>query len=130
MTPQRIDASSYSVLGPSNDFRNATSPFNPAEGSPPFFQIFSKEFLKVLGPNPSIRVIAQNDSFAFAHEAPIWFPPTDEVFFSSNNGGPLGFSGWDHNNRVSKINLKDAANGSMVNLTKVRVVNIFDSSKI
>ena len=32
--------------------------------------------------------MASNASFAFAHEAPIYVPETDEVFFASNVGGP------------------------------------------
>lgn len=45
----------------------------------PFFQIFDDEFLDVLGANATIRMIAQNETFAFAHEAPIWHPATDQV---------------------------------------------------
>lgn len=33
-------------------------------------------------------------------------PETQELFFGSNDGGPLGLSGPDANNQVSKISLK------------------------
>ena len=66
-------------------------------------------------------MIAENDTFAFAHEAPIWVPPTDEVFFASNDGGALGFSDINHNNQVSKINLGDVKANNLVNYTKVSV---------
>ena len=84
--------------------------FNPTGSSPPFFQIFDKSFLSLLGPSPSLHVIASNDSYAFAHEAPIWVESTDEVFFAANSGGTLGMSDINHNSKVWKISLKDAEN--------------------
>lgn len=62
-----------------------------------------------------------NESFAFAHEAPVFFPDTNEVTFASNDGGPLGMSDLDHNNQVAKISLDDPqiAKGGMVTVTKV-----------
>ena len=77
----------------------------------------------MLGPNASIRLISQNETFAFAHEAPIWVPATDEVFFASNDGGALGMSDIDHNSQVSKISLKDPSivSGGLVKPEKVRV---------
>ena len=74
----------------------------------PFFQVFHPEFLDILGPNATIRSIAANPDFAFANEAPVWVPDTDEVFFSSGYGA-LGFSDIDHNNRVLKISLGEVA---------------------
>ena len=109
------------MIGSNGPFRNQTELFNPSGVRPPFFQIFDKSFIDILGPSPSIRVIAENDSFAFAHEAPIWVPSTDEVFFASSDGGPLGFSDLNHNNQVSKINLKDVKASNLVNYTKVSV---------
>lgn len=49
-------------------FRNITTPFNPTNLNPPFFQIWNESFLDILGPNPSVRIIAERDDFAFAHE--------------------------------------------------------------
>lgn len=82
--------------------------FNPTSTAPPFFQIFDKGFLDILGKSPSFDEIASNDTFAFAHEAPIYVPSTDEVFFGSNDGGALGNSDWDNNNMVLKVSLKEA----------------------
>lgn len=76
-------------MGPNADFRNDsfTVLFNPTSTTPPFFQIFDQRFLAILGDAPSFREIASNATFAFAHEAPVYNEPTDEVFFSSNDGG-------------------------------------------
>ncbi|KAK0458886.1 calcium-dependent phosphotriesterase [Desarmillaria tabescens] len=107
-----VDLLSYSVLGANGSFRessfdNATF-FNPTLTAPPFFQVFHEGFLDILGPSSSIREIASNASFAFAHEAPIYFPETDEMFFASNDGGSLGMSDLYHNNVYGKISLSAA----------------------
>ncbi|KAF9465894.1 calcium-dependent phosphotriesterase [Collybia nuda] len=105
-----VDPRSFAVLGGVNaTFRESSfeTSFNPTSTAPPFFQIFDPSFLTILGPNPSIRQVASNSTFAFAHEAPVYVSATDEVFFASNDGGPLGMSDLDHNSVVGKISLKD-----------------------
>ena len=97
--------------------------FNPTNISPPFFQVYHPGFLKVIGSDPSIRAIAVNPSFAFAHEAPIWVPETDELFFSSQNGGPLGFSDWDTNNQVGKLSLSEAKRLAVASGSKTSPLN-------
>ncbi|CAL1710465.1 unnamed protein product [Somion occarium] len=106
-----IDPLDFNVLSQNGAFRDSsfTEFFNPTNSTPPFFQVFHPDFLSILGKKPSIRAIAANPEFAFAHEAPIWLPGTDEVFFASNDGGPLGMSDIDHNNQVSKVSLKDVS---------------------
>ena len=117
-----MNPKSFAVLGEGSTFRSSASdPFNPTSTAPPFFQVFDESFLSILGSNPSIREIASNSTFAFAHEAPIYDPTTSEVFFSSNNGGALGMSDLEHNNVVGKISLTNvdsaiAANESTVNV--------------
>ncbi|KAF8880549.1 D-lactonohydrolase-like protein [Infundibulicybe gibba] len=104
-----IDPRSFAVLGPNETFRSSSfnDLFNPTSTAPPFFQIFDKGFLSILGASPSIHEVASNPNFAFAHEAPIYNMPTDEVFFASNDGGPLGESDLNHNNLVGKISLTE-----------------------
>ncbi|KAI0037153.1 hypothetical protein K488DRAFT_75487 [Vararia minispora EC-137] len=119
---QMVDLISSSVMGPNATFRNDsfTDLFNPDDVLPPFFQVFDTSFLDILGPSPSIRRIAFNPDFAFAHEAPIWNPITDEITFASNDGGALGNSGLNANNIVNSINLSDippSSNGTEVNVT-------------
>ena len=108
---QFIDPRSFAVLGANSPtFRNSsgTQFFNPTNSSVPFFQIFDDSFRSLLGSSPSLHLIASNDSYAFAHEAPIWVESTDEVFFAANSGGALGMSDIDHNSKVGKISLKKA----------------------
>ncbi|KAI0643990.1 D-lactonohydrolase-like protein [Trametes meyenii] len=104
-----VDPRSFAVLGNAGAFREDAFAdlFNPTNTSPPFFQVFDPAFLRLLGPGATVRAVAANPTFAFAHEAPIWVSSTDEVFFASNDGGALGRSDIDHNNQVSKISLRD-----------------------
>ena len=82
------------------------SSFNPQNATPPFFQIFDKSFLEVLGETPAFYEVASNETFAFAHEAPIYVAESDQLFFASNAGGDLGMSDWDNNNQVAVIDVK------------------------
>lgn len=98
-------------MGPNATFREDTFSelFNPTNATPPFFQVFDEAFLDILGPNATIRAVAADPTFAFAHEAPIWDPSTDEVFFCSNDGGALGHNDINTNSQVFKISLTDVA---------------------
>ncbi|KAJ6466874.1 calcium-dependent phosphotriesterase [Mycena sanguinolenta] len=104
-----VSPQSFAVLDPDGTFRNDSfdTGFNPTGTEPPFFQIFDEAFLKVLGKAPTLTEIASNSTFAFAHEAPVYIPELDSVFFASNDGGALGMSDINHNNKVGMINLKD-----------------------
>ncbi|EMD32368.1 hypothetical protein CERSUDRAFT_108812 [Gelatoporia subvermispora B] len=103
---------------------NSTSSFPSSTKLPPQSVIFHPDFLSVLGSTPSIRVVASNADFAFAHEAPIWVPETDEVFFASNDGGPLGMSDLNHNNQVSKISLKEVESALQASGSSTAPVNV------
>ncbi|KAK0437813.1 D-lactonohydrolase-like protein [Armillaria borealis] len=116
-----VDPRLVATLGANASFREDSfdSHFNPTNTSPPFFQIFDRSFLAILGSSPSIHEVASNDTFAFAHEAPVYDPSSDEVFFASNDGGLLGMSDLEHNNQISKLSLSaaEAVKGSSVPVT-------------
>ncbi|KAL9709530.1 hypothetical protein Ac2012v2_007269 [Leucoagaricus gongylophorus] len=105
-----IEPRSFAVLSNNFPFRtdSLSQHFNPTNATPPIFQVFNQAFLDILGPEASIVEIASNATFAFAHEAPVYVPTTDEVFFASNDGGSLGNSDLNHNNMVFKLSLADA----------------------
>lgn len=52
------------------------------------FHIYDDEFYDVIGPNPSLTLLAQTESDPVFHEAFVWYPPTNEVFFVQNAGHP------------------------------------------
>ncbi|PPQ74581.1 hypothetical protein CVT26_007801 [Gymnopilus dilepis] len=107
-----VDPHSFAVLGANGPFRTSafTQFFNPTSSKAPFFQIFDPAFLDIIGPNPTFNEVASNATFAFAHEAPIFNPGTNEVFFASNDGGALGMSDINHNNRYGKISITAVQN--------------------
>ncbi|KAF8492523.1 hypothetical protein JB92DRAFT_3002938, partial [Gautieria morchelliformis] len=115
-----IDVPGLAVLGANGNFRDDT-PWNPTNTTPPVFQVWDSSFLDILGSNPSVRLISGRDDFAFAHEAPIWIPATNEVFFAGNDGGPLGMSSLTRNNQVFKISLKDVYGTGPQNITFTKV---------
>ncbi|KAA1474220.1 D-lactonohydrolase-like protein [Dentipellis sp. KUC8613] len=121
-----IDPLSFAVIGENGTFRenSITSFFNPTNTSPPFFQVFDPAFLDILGPHATIRSVASNPDFAFAHEAPIWNPETDDFFFASNDGGALGFSDLNHNSKYGKINLKEVASAIQDANASTSAVNV------
>jgi gluconolactonase len=104
-----IDPLMYNVVGQNyTAWRNlSTVGFNPTNTAPPFIQVFDPSFLNVIGSSATIRSIASNPGFAFAHEAPIYNPDLNAVFFTSNDGGPLGYNGWYNNSVVSMINMTE-----------------------
>ncbi|KAG2108955.1 uncharacterized protein F5147DRAFT_760811 [Suillus discolor] len=75
----------------------STVGFNPTNTAPPFIQVFDPSFLNETGSSITIRSIASNPSFAFAHEAPICIPDLNAGFLTSNYSGALGCNGWYKN---------------------------------
>ena len=103
-----VDPRSFAAVPSNFNFRtNIFSTFNPTNTTSPFFQVFHPDFLTILGPNARINEVARNNTFAFAHEAPIYDPTLDTVFFASNDGGALGMSDLNHNNVVNSISMKE-----------------------
>jgi len=84
--------------------------FNPINTTPPFIQIFDPSFLEVTGVDATIRLVASHPGFAIAHEAPIYVPELNLVFFASNACGVLGYSGWYNNSVVSMVNMTEVDN--------------------
>jgi len=81
--------------------------FNPTNTTPPFIQIFDPSFLEVTGVDTTIRLVASHPGFAIAHEAPIYVPELNLVFFASNAGGTLGYNGWHNNSVVWMVNMTE-----------------------
>lgn len=72
------------------------------EGPP---RLSASELTDVPLPFSSLKVIAENDTYSFAHEAAIWNEDTDDFYFAANAGGALGDSNLDKNNKIWKISL-------------------------
>ncbi|KAI0161173.1 calcium-dependent phosphotriesterase [Hypoxylon sp. FL1284] len=73
------------------------------------FHIYDDEFYDVIGDNPTLTLIANAGTNPLFHEAAIWYPPTDEMFFVQNAGAPAAGTGLNKSNVISKISLSQAA---------------------
>ncbi|KAJ7606613.1 D-lactonohydrolase-like protein [Roridomyces roridus] len=117
----REDKRAFAVLDPNGPFRNGTQLFEPTPNvnlTPPYFQVFDDRFNDILGPNPTVRAIIENDTFAFAHDGPVWIPSTNQVF----TGGFLAPKFHPSNgSKVSMFNLNDLENSTtgLINFTVV-----------
>ncbi|KAG5803080.1 hypothetical protein H9Q74_012308 [Fusarium xylarioides] len=89
-TAQIIDQKSFNVLEhvPPPKEANATTRFlwpgvsyESLTERP--FHIYDAEFLDIIGSNPTLTLLATSEKDPIFHEAVVWNPPTEEVFFSS-----------------------------------------------
>ncbi|EGY17118.1 Gluconolactonase like protein [Verticillium longisporum] len=72
------------------------------------FHVYDEEFYDVIGDAPSLTLIATSQSDPIFHEAVVWYPPTDEVFFVQNAGAPAAGTGLNKSSIIQKISLADA----------------------
>ncbi|KAG0706304.1 hypothetical protein DFH29DRAFT_846035 [Suillus ampliporus] len=132
-SPVYVDPLLYNIVGANyTNWRNSAAiGFNPTDSPPPFIQVFDPSFLKITGLSATIRSIASNPGYAFAHEAPIYVPDLNVVFFSNTGGGALGYNGWYNNSVVSMINMTEvdmalASTTGDVNV-QVQTLNLSDT---
>ncbi|KAI1657946.1 calcium-dependent phosphotriesterase [Daldinia decipiens] len=78
------------------------------------FHIYDDEFYDVIGPNPTLTLIANAGTNPIFHEAPVWYPPTDEMFFVQNAGAAAAGTGLNKSNIILKIALSEAATVSNI----------------
>ncbi|KAG0705384.1 calcium-dependent phosphotriesterase [Suillus ampliporus] len=104
-----VDPLLYNVVGANyTNWRNSSLVgFNPTNTPPPFIQVFDPSFLEITGSSATIRAIASNPGYAFAHEAPIYVPDLNLVFFSNLGGGPLAYNSLYNNSVIGMINMTE-----------------------
>ncbi|SPO06513.1 probable lactonohydrolase [Cephalotrichum gorgonifer] len=120
-----IDQRSFNVLDnvlpPS--LSNGTSIFLPPgiteeEALSKPFHVYDDAFYDIIGDNPTLTLIASEATDPLFHEAVVWYPPTDEVFFVQNAGAKAAGTGLEKSNVILKISLAQAdAVSSMRNAT-------------
>ncbi|ORX88912.1 calcium-dependent phosphotriesterase [Basidiobolus meristosporus CBS 931.73] len=73
-------------IGP--DYNVLSEPFSRevAESGEAAFIVYNKGFYDIIGTNATLTLVAEKD-FAFAHEAGIYVPKTNEIMFTSNRLG-------------------------------------------
>jgi gluconolactonase len=72
------------------------------------FHIYDEEFYDVIGTSPSLTLIATSDTDPIFHEAVVWSPSADEVFFVQNAGAPAAGTGLNKSSIIQKISLAEA----------------------
>ncbi|KAL1877494.1 hypothetical protein Daus18300_002481 [Diaporthe australafricana] len=124
---QRVDWKSFNVLQsvpPPAEANDSTVFLWPGvteeslEAKP--FHIYDDEFYDVIGQDPSLTLIATSDTDPIFHEAVVWHPPKDEVFFVQNAGAPAAGTGLNKSSIIQKISLAEAEavrKGEMDNAT-------------
>ncbi|KAI0165625.1 lactonohydrolase [Xylariaceae sp. FL1272] len=112
---------------------NGTTPFTPpgydlsALLEKPFL-VYNEEFYDVIGHNPSLTLIAHSDTDPIFHEAVVWYPPTNEVFFVQNAGAPAAGTGLNKSSIIQKISLEEAESVTALrNATGKIQVHVVDS---
>ncbi|OAL38847.1 hypothetical protein AYO20_02053 [Fonsecaea nubica] len=111
-----VDQKSFNVLKPvpPPSQSNLTTIFVPpgvtleqALAKP--FHVYDEAFLDIIGTNPTLTLIASTGSDPLFHEAVVWYPPTDEIFFVQNAGATAAGTGLNKSNIIQKIALSQAA---------------------
>jgi gluconolactonase len=73
------------------------------------FHIHHPDFLEIIGQNPTLTKIADSGGNPMFHEAPVWYPETDEMFFCQNAGAKAAGTGLEVSAVISKIHVPQAA---------------------
>ncbi|KAH8157263.1 hypothetical protein CIB48_g10980 [Xylaria polymorpha] len=131
---QFIDQKAFNVLSsvpPPSEF-NLTSIFVPpgydlAALKEKPFHVYDDEFYDVIGSNPTLTLIANSGGTdPLFHEAVVWYPPTNEVFFVQSAGAPASGTGLNKSAIIQKISVAEAEAVSVkrnaTGLVKVHVV--------
>ncbi|WVR04707.1 hypothetical protein IAU60_001718 [Kwoniella sp. DSM 27419] len=72
------------------------------------FLIYNDAFYDIIGSDPTLTLIAETDGDPLFHEANVWYPGTDEMFFVQNAGAPAAGTGLNKSAVVEKISLAQA----------------------
>ncbi|KAI0152505.1 calcium-dependent phosphotriesterase [Hypoxylon sp. NC0597] len=100
LPPTLANGSAFFFIPPGHDLESLTN--KP-------FHIYDDEFYDVIGPNPTLTLIANSGTNPMFHEAAVWYPPTDEMFFVQNAGAAAAGTGLNKSNVILKIALSEAA---------------------
>ncbi|KAM3553322.1 hypothetical protein ARSEF4850_006976 [Beauveria asiatica] len=90
------------------------------------FLVFDPEFLQIIGREPKLAIIAETAKDPLFHEAVVWVPATDQVFFAQNAGAPAAGTGLNKSSIVQKVSVSEAlqvASGNKTGHVKVETVS-------
>ncbi|KAL7796676.1 gluconolactonase-like protein [Trichoderma ceciliae] len=112
---QAIYSSTFAVMPvvPPPNTANVTSIFIPPGSTMESlkerpFHVYHPDFVQIMGPNPTLTLIADSGTDPLFHEAVVWYPPTDEVFFAQSAGPLAAGTGLEKSSLILKISLDEA----------------------
>ncbi|KAK3337702.1 hypothetical protein B0T19DRAFT_455602 [Cercophora scortea] len=111
---QVIDQKTFNVLHkvPSPAVANGRSQFIPPGTTKESlfakpFHVYDEEFYDIIGPNPTLTLLNQSGTNPRFHEAPVWSPINDEMFFAQSAGDPAAGTGLKKSAMIQKIALSE-----------------------
>ncbi|KAK3489050.1 uncharacterized protein B0T23DRAFT_362257 [Neurospora hispaniola] len=109
---QVINQKSFNVLGdvPPPPVANYSTLFIPPGTTKDSlfekpFHIYDEEFLDIIGANPTLTLLKSSGTNPMFHEAAVWVPSTDDVFFVQNAGDPAAGTGLNRSAIIQRISL-------------------------
>lgn len=72
------------------------------------FHVHHPDFLDIIGQSPTLTKIADTGKNPLFHEAPVWYEPTDEMFFCQNAGARDAGTGLSLSAVIQKVSLPQA----------------------
>ncbi|KAK4064362.1 hypothetical protein Trihar35433_7879 [Trichoderma harzianum] len=112
---QVVDPAGFAVMPsvPPANIANVTTKFIPPgytmetlKKKP--FHVYHPDFIHILGANPTLTLIADSGTDPLFHEAVVWYPPTDEVFFAQSAGPLAAGTGLKKSSAILKVSLEEA----------------------
>ncbi|KAJ3495811.1 hypothetical protein NLG97_g3129 [Lecanicillium saksenae] len=89
------------------------------------FHVYDRDFLDIIGHEPKLTIIAESEKDPLYHEAVVWIPPTNEVFFAQNAGARDAGTGLNKSSIVQRISVAEAleiASGNKTGHVQVHTV--------
>ncbi|UKZ49099.1 hypothetical protein TrVGV298_003338 [Trichoderma virens] len=112
---QVVDPSTFAAMAvvPPENIANVTSKFIPPGSTMESlkerpFHVYHPDFIHILGSNPTLTLIADSGTDPLFHEAVVWYPPTDEVFFAQSAGPLAAGTGLTKSSLILKVSLNEA----------------------
>ncbi|KAL7945052.1 gluconolactonase-like protein [Trichoderma barbatum] len=112
---QVVDPSEFAAIPvvPPANITNITSIFIPPGSTMESlrerpFHVYHPDFIHILGSNPTLTLIADSGTNPLFHEAFIWYPFTDEVFFAQSAGPLSAGTGLKKSSLILKVSLDEA----------------------
>ncbi|KAH6625933.1 gluconolactonase [Boeremia exigua] len=73
------------------------------------FHVYNKDFLSIIGENPTLTLVHETNSDPIFHKAATWYPDQDKIFFSQNAGALAARTRLNKSSVIQKISIEEAA---------------------